>query len=217
MSDSPDGQQDLPNEAFEPARQRVDIQAGGLVQRGNSVFRITEVLDFDSVIAMELETGRSSPLRINELRPVVGDTGSVTDDIAEIADEDWKIAQQRFAAIKPLLSIAVMGRNDVMQRAKEVGVDTATLYRWLQKYNAIGVVTALIPQKRGWKEGKGRIPAFAEKVIDEVINDFYLTTQRSTPQKTVTEVLRRCQQRGIEAPHPSTIPAASAAMFARLE
>lgn len=207
MSKNTDEQWVPPNESFEPIRQRVDIQPGGLVQRGDSVYRITEVLDFDSIIGVEVESGRSTPLRINELRPVVADTTNVTHDIADIADEDWKIAQQRYAAIKPLFSIVFMGRHDVEQRAKEVGVNAATLYRWLQKYNAIGVITALIPQKRGWKEGKGRIPVFTEQIVDEVINDFYLTTQRSTPQKTVTEVQRRCQLRGIEAPHPSTIRA----------
>jgi putative transposase len=207
MNNKTEHEMDLMKEAFEPVRKRVDIQAGGLVQHGDYIYRITEVLDFDSVIATEVETGRSTPLRINELRPVVADTAQATEDIDEIADEDWKIAQQRYAAIKPLLTMTMMGRHDVTQRAKEVGSDTATLYRWLQKYNAIGVITALIPQKRGWKEGKSRIPVFAEQVIDEVIKDFYLTNQRSTPQKTVTEVLRRCQQRGIEAPSPSTIRA----------
>src|ERR1019366_1277978 len=94
---------DLMKESFEPVRKRVDIQAGGLVQHGDSIYRITEVLDFDSIIGVEVETGRSTPLRINELSPVVADNAQATEDIDEIADEDWKIAQQRYAAIKPLL------------------------------------------------------------------------------------------------------------------
>ena len=147
-------------------------RCGGFVQHSNNIYRITEVLDFNSVIAKEVETGRSTSLRINELSPVVPDGALATEDIDEIADEDWKVAQHRYSAIKPLLTMAVMGRQDVEERAKEVGSDTATLYRWLQKYKAIGVVTALIPQKRGWKEGKSRIPVFAEQVIDEVIKDF---------------------------------------------
>lgn len=195
------------NEAFEPVRKRIDIQVGGLVRHSDGVYRITEILDFETIIGVEVESGRSASLRINELSPVVAESAPATEDLDEIADEDWKIAQQRFAAIKPLLTITMMGRHDVEQRAEEVGVNAATLYRWLQRYNAIGVITALIPQKRGWKEGKSRIPVFAEQVIDEVIKDYYLTTQRSTPQKTVTEVLRRCQQRGIDPPHASTIRA----------
>ncbi|WP_217994867.1 Mu transposase C-terminal domain-containing protein [Methylogaea oryzae] len=86
-----------------------------------------------------------------------------------------------------------------------MGVDAATLYRWLKRYKAYGAVSALIPQRRGWKTGKSRIPVFAEEVIEEVIRDFYLTPQRPTAQKAVMEVFRRCEQRGIEAPSAATI------------
>ena len=73
MNNKTEHEMDLMKEAFEPIRKRVDIQVGGLVQHSNTIYRITEVLDFDSVIATEVETGRSTPLRINELRPVVAD------------------------------------------------------------------------------------------------------------------------------------------------
>lgn len=200
----------LPNEAFEPIRERLTIEVGAFVQRGDVVYRIIQVMDFESVIGIAVETGRSAPLRIGDLRAVSNkqDPGlSPNQDLGEIADEDWRIAEQRFAAIKPLIDRYLVGREEAERRAKEVGIDAATLYRWLQRYKAYEVVTALIPQKRGWKEGKGRIPPYAEEVIEQVIRDFYLTTQRSTPQKTVTEVLRRCEERGIKAPSPSTIRA----------
>lgn len=199
---------DEENEAFEPNRKPVDIQVGGLVRCGAAVYRIEQVLDFETVIGADVETGRSVPLRIGDLRPLGAD-GVKPDvvDISEIADEDWKIAAQRFAAIKPLLNELFLGRAEVERRAKEVEVDTATLYRWLGRYKSYGVVSALIPKKRGWKTGKTRIPAFAEEVIEEVVQDFYLTPQRPTAQKTIVEVLRRCQLRGIAAPSPSAIRA----------
>lgn len=201
---------EIPNPAFEPARQRLDIQVGSFVQSNDAVCRIAQVLDFETVIGIEVESGRSIPLRIGDLRPVTEAKPADVDshrDLADIADEDWKVAEQRFAAIKPLVHETFLGRQEVERRAKEVGVNVATLYRWLQKYKAMGVVSALISKKRGWKEGKSRIPVFADEVIEGVIKDFYLTTQRPTATKAVTEVLRRCQQRGIEAPHPTTIRA----------
>lgn len=201
---------EIPNPAFEPARQRIDIQVGSFVQSNDAVCRIAQVLDFETVIGIEVESGRSIPLRIGDLRPVTEAKSADADshrDLADIADDDWKVAEQRFAAIKPLVHETFLGRQEVERRAKEVGVNVATLYRWLQKYKAMGVVSALISKKRGWKEGKSRIPVFADEVIEGVIKDFYLTTQRPTATKAVTEVLRRCQQRGIEAPHPTTVRA----------
>ena len=148
------------------------------------------------------------PLRVNDLRPVLGAKSTDNDstcDISDIADEDWKIAEQRFAVIKPLLNSISPGRHEVEKRAKEAGINVATLYRWLKKYKAIGVISALIPKKRGWKEGGSRVSASTEEVIKSVIKDFYLTSQRQTVAKTVAEVERCCQLRGIVAPNPSSI------------
>lgn len=94
-----------PNEAFEPNRERVKVDLGALVQQGDTVYRIAQVLDFESVIGTAVETGRSAPLRIGDLRPVAGakDVGlAIIQDFAEITDVDWRVAQQRFAAITPL-------------------------------------------------------------------------------------------------------------------
>jgi putative transposase len=175
---------------------------------GGEVYRITQVLDFDSVVAAHAQTGRSAVLRVGELRPLASqDTVANSDDLAEIADADWKVAEQRFVAINPLLSLISPGRQDVEARAKQVGVDTATLYRWLRKYRAVDAVSALVPRKRGWKEGRGRISPLAEGVVQEVIENYYLKAQRPTAQNAVTEVERLCLQRHISAPSPSAIRA----------
>lgn len=208
MSD--DDEISMPNEAFEAMRDRVRIEVGAYVQMGETIYRIAQVLDFDSVIGVAVETGVSTPLRIGGLRNVkdaMASSPSSGHDLAEIADEDWRIAAERFAAIKPLVGRSMVGRKDVERRAEEIQVNAATLYRWMQRYNAYEVVSALIPQKRGWKEGKGRIPQFADLVIKQIIKDFYLTPQRPTAQKTVLEVQRKCQERGIDPPSPSTIRA----------
>lgn len=200
-------------------RQKLDLTPGALVSLDTVVHRITEVLDFDTVVGVEVESGRSRSLRIAELKPVT-DAGRelqaiASQDIEDIADSDWKIAEQRYAAIKPLISTAGCGRSDVSERAKEVGVDTATLYRWLRRYQSMGVMSALIPKKRGWKTGESRISKHSEAVVQEVLQDTYLTNQRSSPQKVVLEVMRRCQIAGITAPHPNTVRARISALSER--
>lgn len=200
----------MSDEAFEPIRDRLDVNVGMLVQRGEEVFRIEQVLDFESAIGVELSTGRSTPVRLGDLRPLQR-SAEVTPlshvDLATIADEDWRVAQSRLAAIQPLLNRMHIGRDDVEARGKEVGVNPATLYRWLQRYNAYGVASALIPQKRGWKAGKIRIDNDTDALIEQVIREFYLTPQRPTAQKTVIEVQRACHAKGIKAPGASTIRA----------
>lgn len=201
------------NEAFEPRRGQVNIEIDALVQREGTIYRVVQILDFESIIAVDVETGRSVPLRIGELRNIQGDisTGShsleTLQDLSDIADEDWQVAQQRYAAIRPLVGQTYIGREEAERRAEEAGINVATLYRWLKRFNAYGSVTALIPMKRGWKEGNKRISKEADDVIHQVIRDYYLTPQRPTVKKTVIEVFRRCSERGIQPPSHMTIRA----------
>lgn len=191
----------------EPSRRRIDISVGAYVCRADTVYKIAQIIDFNTIIGVAVETGRSVSLAVTELRAIEGDSPEPSADLAEIADADWQEAERRMAIIRPLVDQPVFGRSEVEARAKESGVDTATIYRWLRRYRGTGSPLGLIPQKRGWKSGKTRIPAFAEAVVDEAIRDFYLTPQRPSAQKTVVEVMRRCQQRGIEAPSASTVRA----------
>ncbi len=199
----------MPNEAFEPNRMQVKVDIGSLVQSGGAVYKVSQILDFDSLVGVAVETGRSAVLRIGDLRPIAEatDLPAMSHDLDEIADEDWKVAQQRFAAIKPLLGQHQIGREQAEHRAQELDIDPSTLYRWLGRYNSYGSVMALIPQKRGWKKGSSRISADAEAVIEKVIREFYLTPQRPTAKKTIIEVQRVCAERGMSAPSHMTIRA----------
>lgn len=195
---------------FAANRQKIDFTVGSFVQHEDIVYRVVEVLDFNTLVGTDVESGRSKALRINELKPVSNATSELSaianSDMYSIEDADWELAVKRYDAIKPLLDSGG-GRQAVNLRAKEVGVNPATLYRWLKRYSSLDMVSVLIPQKRGWKTGASRISAHSEAIIQEVINDTYLTRQRSTPQKAIIEVKRRCLERGVDAPHSNTIRA----------
>ena len=195
------------NLAIKPSRETVDLTVGNLVQLDNSVYRLSQILDFELVIGVNVETGRSTPLKISQLQSVVDPSADeiAYQDLDEITDDDWGVAKQRFAAIQPLINVNNVGRALVAERAIEAKVAISTIYRWLDRYKSLGVLTALIPKKKGWREGKSRIDKNKLFVINEVIKDFYLTPQRPTAQKAVTEVERRCMLAGISAPHSNTI------------
>lgn len=204
------------NEGIALDRQKLVLEPGAFVTHGDTVCRITQLLDFDTVIGIETETGRTRALRVGELRPITQLQDKAleklaTADINEIGDDDWKIAEKRYAAIEPLLKSGA-GRQAVSARSMEIGVNTATLYRWLKRYTSVGVISVLIPKKRGWQEGNIRISKHVEKVIQDVIADTYLTVQRSSAQKTIQEVYRRCKIGGLEPPHETTIRSRIAAI-----
>lgn len=193
--------------SFAPKRTRLNIDVGNLVQHNNRPYKVLQVIDFESIIAIDLENGQNAILRIGELQCIDDNRPLPFDniDLAEIGDKEWQIAEKRFSAIKPLLNQSIIGREEVEKRAQEVKVDPATLYRWIKRYKSLGVISALIPQKRGWKKGNNRIKNDAESIIQQVINDYYLTIQRPSVQKTIIEILRLCNINNITSPSPSTI------------
>lgn len=198
-----------PNPDLEPERARVSAQPGALVRndRDGHTYRLSQVIDFETVIGTEVESGRHKPLQIAELRAINDQTPNPTShtDIDSIQDADWRVAEERYAAIKPLLVEPSAGREAVNARGRELGVNPSTLYRWLEKYRALGVVTALIPRKRGWREGKSRLPVQVESIVDRVIHEFYLTPHRPNQKKAIREVLRRCDEAHIDPPSESAI------------
>lgn len=198
------------NKAFEAKRRRVCLDIDAFVLHEAKTYRIVQVLDFESVLGADVETGRHAQLRIQELRPATEPHDQnlpVTHDLESIGDEDWKIAQTRLAAIRPFIGKCLIGRSDLEARAKEQGISLATLYRWIQRYNAYDTITALIPKKRGWKTGNSRLSLYTDKMIEQTINEYYLTPQRPTVKKTVIEIQRRCAELGIKAPNHMSIRA----------
>lgn len=192
--------------AFTPSRVRIDLRSGSLVRHADGVFRIAEIVDFSTVVATAVETGRTRVLRVGELLAIESASPLASAiDIDAIAEEDWKVAQSRYEAIRPLLGLPDLTRRAVENRAAEVEVNPATLYRWLSRYRSMDAISALIPFKRGWKTGNYRISDAAEGVIRSVIQDFYLKPERPSPQKVVREVQRLCDERHIERPSPTAI------------
>ncbi|EOX3183652.1 Mu transposase C-terminal domain-containing protein [Escherichia coli] len=208
MSDqmTPPGDED----AFEPQRVMIAVKIDELVSHAEGNFRIVQVIDFGTVLGANLETGRHTSLRIPELRPLE-DAEAIfpanATDIEDIADGDWKIAQERFAAIQPFLNTQVWSQEDVKERALETGVDVSTLYRWLKRYNSYGTVSALIPMKRGWSSGKSRLSAEMEELIGDALEKVYLTRQRNSARKVIEYIEEICRKRGIQPPNHMTVRA----------
>ncbi|WP_110970681.1 Mu transposase C-terminal domain-containing protein [Pseudomonas huaxiensis] len=193
---------------FEPSRERVRIEVGATVRSDKQNYQIVQLLDLQNVVGIEVESGRSVSLRISELEPVEQERVDglyVNYDISTISSDEWAIAQQRFSAIKPLLRDSVLPRNSVEERAKEVGVDAATLYRWLDRYQSWHEVLALVPRKRGWQSGNSRLSAQADDLIGAVIEEHYLTTQRRSIQSTIKEIETQAKALGLTPPSASAI------------
>lgn len=192
-------------------RQRLNIQAGDFVSVDEKSYQIKDILDFENATGIDVESGRVCQLPISQMQRITNATAGIqavaSQDINGIAHRSWKTAQERYEAIRPLINDGGVPKSVVQERAKEINVGTATLYRWIRRYKDYPATTSLIPQQPGYKKGKNRLPKEIEEIIVSVIEDTYLTKERPTQQATHREVCRRCHLKNIQPPSNYTVRA----------
>lgn len=175
---------------------------------GGRSYRIKEIVDLSTVTATDCETRQTKVLSLADIEPDVHSPSDVPRlAIEELTDEEERIAKGRLEDIRPLLEMSEFGRRDIEVRAQQVGRDPATIYRWIKAYTQFEDYTSLVPRKRGWKKGRTRISPEVEGIIAEVIDNYYLTPLRPGKEKAIREVERKCLERKVKIPSPSTIRA----------
>jgi hypothetical protein len=147
---------------------------------GGLQYRIHQVLDLEAVLVHDSQAGELKRLKIGDLTPVTPQaelfpsTGEV--DLVGISDAAWQTAQERFAAIRPLLSTPHCTRAQVAECARLAGVTPATIYRWLKRYQRSGRVSALVPSISSGGRGQGRLSLEAEAIVSACTKIFsYIT------------------------------------------
>ena len=193
------------------SKQFYQIKAGAHVTDGKQAYRVTHLISMETVLAVDLVTNQSHRLHIDSLRLVttLGETAKATPeknrDLSGFSEEEWKIGQMRFEAIKPLIENDRRVRADVEQIAKAHNTSVPSLYRWLRLFLDANHVSALVPNKKGRKDGTVALDHVTEQIIHDSIEKLYLTKQRHTPQEVIEDVVRICRLRKLKPPHANTV------------
>ena len=171
---------------------------------------VQKFLDYKEVIIQYTHNGQLEVTPISELEF----SDKVSRDVKyldSISDKDWKIAQERYSIIKPILDTEINSTLEVnktilvKQLSEKHNVGYVTIYRWLNAFHTTGLVSSLAPTKRTGGKGKSRLPKEIVELMDDVINDVYLSSQRLSKKATAVEVIRRCKNAGLDSPHYNTV------------
>ena len=185
------------------------LQVGELVRQGPNEYVITKIVDLDRVLARNLDSGKSEVIRVWELSPSQpGEEDQKPKperELEEVSEADWIYARRCLEIIKPLLVRQKRGSNIADQISLESGVSRATLYRWLRFYRNTGLLSSLLPIKRNGGRGKGRLPDEIEAIIEDRVQNYYLTDQQPTIMETAAEIRRLCSNAGLPLPHEHTV------------
>lgn len=184
------------------------IHVGQLVACGERRYKITHILSTNAVLGKDIDTEEAVQLKVDVLQPI-SDVSAEEDktscDIGDYSEEEWSVARKRLAAIFSFINDPESTRKIASEAAKVAGISISTIYRWRDDYLKSGHLSALVPEKRGRKQGTVLLREEQEAVVKAVIEEVFLTRQRHTPQYVIEEVARRCRTANIKSPHPNTI------------
>ncbi|QMT34090.1 DDE-type integrase/transposase/recombinase [Conchiformibius steedae DSM 2580] len=165
---------------------------------------IIAMVDLDLFHVKDSATGATYQAQAQDLSPIM--QTDFNHHVDSVSEQKWLVAQKHYDVIAPLLATTALTKSEVTERAKQYGVHVSTVYRWLKQYQQTGVVTGLTRQTRSDK-GKIGLSDNVEKIIQEVIEVDYLSTQRKSIRKIITEIARRCHEQHYPIPHANTIRA----------
>lgn len=119
-------------------------------------------------------------------------------------DEEWSEAKKKYDAIKDLV-FRKKSRDEVEEVAAKYEVTAMTIYRWIKTYEESEKISSLISSKH--KRGKkgSRIDPLTNKVVEDVIEELYLTKQRIGFPKIFNTIKAECKKLNITIPHENTV------------
>jgi putative transposase len=186
------------------------LDAGAVVTHRGARYEIVGAVNLATLLARNLETLKIEHLPIAEVAP--DDASLESNPAAHGRPSDpslipkalWDEANARFEIIKLLLQLQKRTRATVKARALECNRSVATLYRWIEAYEATGEILSLVRDART-DIGKGRVTPEIEAIISDVIQTHYLTEQRPSVESVIVKIRRHCKAAKLEPPHDNTV------------
>ena len=189
-------------------RSSLKIQENEFVQYKNDIYKISEIIDFNYIVGINIQTKRPKRLEIKILKAIssenISKDISIFKDVYDFRDEEFTEIQEKYLAIQPLLKNQI-SRDEIEEHANKIGVHFTTLYRWLKKYKSTGTLAGLLPRPSGRKKGETRLDFQTEEVIQKVIESYYLTHQKPSVQAVINKINIECKNKNITPPGKNTV------------
>jgi putative transposase len=112
-------------------------------------------------------------------------------------------ARRRLAIIKPLLEMDRGRTERAAAIAAENGTHLSTIYRWIRTYEDRRLLSDLAPARS--QPRKRRLSPEVEAIINDAIEQLYLTRQRLPQSRVASTILGRCKAAGLKPPNVNSI------------
>ena len=127
-------------------------------------------------------------------------TQDQTTTLVGIPSKTWKTTVRRAKFLARLAEAERASEEQIQDVAQKLKLSRASVYRLLARFKNSKEATSLLPVKSGKKNGSKELSVDQEKIIDELINKFYLSRQRPSVAALHRTIALECFQTKIEAP-----------------
>jgi putative transposase len=190
----------------------VHICPGSLVQTNEGERCIVRQLASPTTaLVRNLFTAEDQIKEISSLKSLYAATKRGKRDLETIDDAAFESAYEKYRAINALLESPNRSVADVEVVAQAISVNRSTIYRWITEFQKGELVTNLLRKRRA-DAGTTKLDARAEKLMGQVIADFWLTAQRRSMRNAYRELVRLSRHEDIVPPAYNTFRARLAAL-----
>lgn len=183
----------------------IQLTPGSHVLVHDVEYVITHILSSSSFVGTRQDNGDQDVLRLVDVREMPEDFEPPDVDIHDATPEQIDEAKRILDAILPLMTMNKKKRRDVEAVAKAMDVNTATVYRWIEKFKQTMTLASLIKDKPDGGEGGIRVHKDVEKIIQNVIDEHYLTKQKKKDYEIVELIRDEVGRTNHRKPHRNTI------------
>jgi putative transposase len=138
------------------------------------------------------------------------------DCLRTVENPDWSKAQRREAIIRAAIDGDGSASSRVDAAAKALDLSARTVRRLVVRYKASAQTTSLLAHQPGPHKNLRRLGIERERLIEEVINQFYLVRPRKPMEEVYREIIRRCRKGCWVAPARNSVLSRIRALDARL-
>lgn len=181
---------------------KLNLSIGSKVFYNNQEYVVIRAVDFYT-LSIAPSDNKNEIINVN-IKDLSSKPQKEKAQLDTYSDEEWNDAKKKYDAIKDLV-FRKKSRAEVEDEALKHNVTAMTLYRWIKTYEESEKISSLISNKH--KRGKkgSRIDPVSNKIIEDVIEELYLTKQRIGFPKIYDTIKAECKKIKITPPHENTV------------
>jgi putative transposase len=181
---------------------KLSLSPGSKVFYNNQEHIVIRAIDFHTLSVAP--TNNKNEIINVEIKDLSSKPKNETVQLDVYTDAEWDEAKTKYEAIKDLV-FRTKSREEVEEVAQKYNVTAMTIYRWIKTYEQSEKISSLISNKH--KRGKrgSRIDPIIDKIIEDVIEELYLTKQRIGFPKIYDTIKGECKKLKITPPHENTV------------